>query len=189
MKPLLQIKNRLHQIKAEKNLKRWLMERSLEGTRIHPSIDLIDRSQLNLHLVEIGSNCIVDKEVTVWLSRHDGANPKLTLEPNVYIGRNTFIGVFQPITIGEGVQIGAYSYIISANHRYERRDIPIRQQGFVGEPIVIEEDAWIGTHVVVLPGVTIGKGAIVAAGSVVTKSIPHYEIWGGVPAKFIKARP
>ncbi|MBP5973266.1 acyltransferase [Brasilonema sp. CT11] len=106
-----------------------------------------------------------------------------------YIGRNTFIGVFQPITIGEDVLIGAYSYIISGNHCYERRDIPIGAQGFVGAPIVIEDGAWLGTHVVVLPGVTIGKGAIVAAGSVVTKSIPAYEVWGGVPAKFIKNRP
>ena len=40
----------------------------------------------------------------------------------------------------------------------------------------------------ILSGVTIGRGSIVAAGSVVTKSIPPYTIWGGVPARFIKNR-
>jgi acetyltransferase-like isoleucine patch superfamily enzyme len=42
---------------------------------------------------------------------------------------------------------------------------------------------------VILKGVNIGRGAIVAAGSVVTKSIAPYEIWGGMPAKKIGTRP
>jgi acetyltransferase-like isoleucine patch superfamily enzyme len=40
----------------------------------------------------------------------------------------------------------------------------------------------------VLKGVTIGNGAIVAAGAAVTKSIPEYEIWAGVPARKIGKR-
>ena len=39
-----------------------------------------------------------------------------------------------------------------------------------------------------LKGVTIGDGAIVGANAVVTKDIPAYEIWAGVPAKLIKSR-
>lgn len=52
----------------------------------------------------------------------------------------------------------------------------------------IGNDVWIGAKVVIKPGVTIGDGAIVAGGALVTKDIPPYEIWGGVPAKFIKKR-
>ena len=37
-------------------------------------------------------------------------------------------------------------------------------------------------------GVKIGNGAIVAAGSVVTKDVEPYAIYGGVPAKKIKER-
>ena len=44
------------------------------------------------------------------------------------------------------------------------------------------------TGATVLQDVTIGDGAIVAAGAVVTKDIPPYEVWGGVPAKFIRKR-
>ena len=54
--------------------------------------------------------------------------------------------------------------------------------------IKIGNDVWIGSNVMIMSGVTIGDGAIVAAGSVVTKSIPPYQIWGGVPAKLIKLR-
>ena len=85
--------------------------------------------------------------------------------------------------------IGPFCHILSGNHRFDRRDIPVRKQGHDIAPVAIEDDVWLGTHVVVLPGVTIGKGAIVAAGAVVNKDIPAYEIWGGVPAKFIKERP
>ena len=47
----------------------------------------------------------------------------------------------------------------------------------------------IGANAVVLKGVTIGRGAIVAAGSVVTRSVGPYEIWGGVPARKLRNRP
>ena len=40
----------------------------------------------------------------------------------------------------------------------------------------------------VLQGVNIGNGAVVAAGAVVTKDIPENEVWGGVPARFIRKR-
>lgn len=54
--------------------------------------------------------------------------------------------------------------------------------------IEIGNDVWIGLNVIILSGVKIGDGAVIAAGSVVTKSIPAYSIYGGVPAKFIKHR-
>jgi len=53
-------------------------------------------------------------------------------------------------------------------------------------PVVIENDVFIGTSCVICKGVTIGARSIVAAGSVVVKSIPADEMWGGNPAKFIK---
>lgn len=54
--------------------------------------------------------------------------------------------------------------------------------------IVVEEDVWLGVNVVVLKGVTIGRGAVVGAGAVVTKSIPPFEIWAGIPAHRIGIR-
>ena len=41
---------------------------------------------------------------------------------------------------------------------------------------------------IIKSGGTRGVGAIIGAGSVVTKKIPPYEIWAGVPAKKIKDR-
>lgn len=49
--------------------------------------------------------------------------------------------------------------------------------------------ALIGMNATVLDKAVIGEGAIVAAGAVVTQGtiIPAHEIWGGIPAKRIKA--
>ena len=84
--------------------------------------------------------------------------------------------------------IGAYTYIISANHCIDDPDRLVRDQGFTGAPIVIGRDVWIGCHVTILPGVTIGDKAVIGAGAVVTGAVPGGEIWAGVPAKKIGER-
>lgn len=52
----------------------------------------------------------------------------------------------------------------------------------------IGNDVWIGANVIILDGLTIGDGVIIAAGAVVTKNVPPYAIYGGVPAKLIRYR-
>ena len=53
----------------------------------------------------------------------------------------------------------------------------------MGMPVKIGRRSFIGGHSIILKGVSIGEQAVVAAGSVVTKSVPANEIWGGNPKK------
>ena len=55
-------------------------------------------------------------------------------------------------------------------------------------PPVLEDEVWVGARAVILRGVRIGHGAVIAAGAVVTRDVPTMEIWGGVPARFIRRR-
>lgn len=54
-------------------------------------------------------------------------------------------------------------------------------------PITIEDKVWIGVGCKILKGVTIGEGAVIAAGSVVTRDVTPWTVWGGNPATFLKS--
>ena len=52
----------------------------------------------------------------------------------------------------------------------------------------IGHDTWIGHGAVIRPEVRIGDGAIVAAGAIVTRDMPPYQIVAGGPASPLRAR-
>ncbi len=85
--------------------------------------------------------------------------------------------------IGNHVDIASGVLIYNSEH-----DINDEYFTAIEEPVTIGDYVFIGPRVIIQPGVTIGEGAVVAAGAVVTKDIPDFEIWGGVPAKFIGKR-
>ena len=104
-----------------------------------------------------------------------------------YIGPECIIG--PKVQLGPYVMIGPRVSIIGGDHVYDRPGVPIIFSGRPGlEPTIIEADAWIGCGAILIAGVRIGRGAIVAAGSIVTKSIPPYEIHAGVPSKKVRDR-
>jgi acetyltransferase-like isoleucine patch superfamily enzyme len=97
----------------------------------------------------------------------------------------------QKISIGSDVLIGEFTSIRDSTHEYAISKEAPRNQGDRLGWIVIQDGAWIGRGCLIQghpDGLTIGSGAIVGANSVVTKSIPPREVWGGVPAAFIKKR-
>lgn len=113
--------------------------------------------------------------------------------PKVSLGDYSGIGVNAKIygtcVIGERVMMGEDCTIITRNHKHDRLDIPMMEQGFEEEkPVHIGNDVWLGDRVIVLPGVHIGDGCVIGAGAVVTRDIPPYSVAAGVPAKVIKTR-
>lgn len=104
------------------------------------------------------------------------------------INHHAEIGGHYGLKIGSYVMIGPYSQIITANHQYSDWRIPMKYQGTIGGPIVIDDDVWIGSFVMILPNIKIGRGTIIGAHSVVTHDVEPYSIVGGVPAKLIKYR-
>ncbi len=101
----------------------------------------------------------------------------------VYIGNNVTWDSAYPeeIEIGNGVHITTGCVLLTHCLDTSKRGIYWKKGH-----IKIEDGVFIGAHTVISKSVTIGQGSIIGAGSVVTKNVPSYEIWGGVPAKFIK---
>lgn len=103
------------------------------------------------------------------------------------IGENSIIG--GNTIIGNDVMIGRQLITIPRNHKIDRIDIPMIQQGFttLGK-IIIDDDVWIGDRVTILANVHIHSHSVIAAGAVVTKDVPEYAVVGGVPARVIRYR-
>jgi carbonic anhydrase/acetyltransferase-like protein (isoleucine patch superfamily) len=76
---------------------------------------------------------------------------------------------------------------------YQKSTIEIGDYVSVGHNVTIHgahvhDYALIGMGSTLLDDAVIGEGAIIAAGALVLKGtkVGPYEVWGGVPAKFIK---
>jgi len=92
------------------------------------------------------------------------------------------------ITIGNNVMIGGGTCIYDSDYHplnaYQR--ITKQNEFIVSDEVIIEDNVFIGANSTILKGVRIGSNSVVGACSVVTKSIPENEIWGGNPAKCLK---
>jgi acetyltransferase-like isoleucine patch superfamily enzyme len=91
------------------------------------------------------------------------------------------------IKIEDDVMIGAGVHIYTNNHRFDRLDVSLIDQGYYpASGVTLKKGCWIGANSILLPGVSIGVNAVIGAGSVVTKSIPDAAIAVGNPAKVIR---
>jgi acetyltransferase-like isoleucine patch superfamily enzyme len=130
------------------------------GVKIRPSVLLRDAERIFL-----GDHSMLNHGNILWAGKKDAK-----------------------IVLGSNVIVGPYVQMIAFNHGIGRTDIPIAEQGYTEDDIIIEDDVWIGAGAIILAGAKIGKGTVVAAGSVVTKELPPNAICGGIPAKVIKCR-
>lgn len=113
-------------------------------------------------------------------------NGRIVIGNNVGISNSSFFSM-NSIIIGNNVMIGGSCKIYDTDFHSIVYDDRINGNiNIKTSPLIIKDGAWIGGHCIILKGVTIGYHSVVAAGSVVTKSIPDNEVWGGNPAHFIK---
>jgi acetyltransferase-like isoleucine patch superfamily enzyme len=111
-------------------------------------------------------------------------NPSgITIGHDSLIGANCFLDGRAPLKIGNHTSLASDILIYNDEH-----NINDPKYGNSFGPVTIGDYVFIGPRVIILPDVTIGNGAVVAAGAVVTKNIPQFEVWGGIPAKKISDR-
>ncbi len=135
------------------------------GMRIGPSSNIMMHARvMTPQGIEIGDHCIIGE-----FCQLDGRAVRLGDGPG--------------LTIGDNVNVGAYTAFIAGSHEPDSPDFA----GPLGKTVV-HDRAWVTMNCTVLAGVTIGEGAVVSAASLVNKDVAPYTMVGGVPAKYLKDR-
>ena len=103
-----------------------------------------------------------------------------------YVNHNSSL---QNCDIGKYCSISSNVNISPYNHNMLGLTThPIGDINRTPKRVVIGNDVLISLNAIILEGVHIGNGAVIGAGAVVTHDVGEYEVWGGVPAKFIHYR-
>jgi len=116
----------------------------------------------------------------------------------IFVGSNSYIGISNVLDNSDNIQIGNFVHIAGpstalwthSSAKMCMNSIPLNKSSEKYRPtapIKIEDNVYIGGNCTIYPGIRIGHHSIVAPNSAVTKNIPPYSMFGGVPAKFIKS--
>lgn len=107
---------------------------------------------------------------------------------DTWIGQRCFFHGAAGLRIGREVGIGPEVKVLTSAHDFDSRRQPVIRYPVKFQPVTINDGVDVGVGTVILPGVTVGEGAVIGAGSVVSRDVPPYEVWAGVPARRLRDR-
>jgi len=147
---------------------------------------IVERGVLVFHPenIEIGDNVYIG-HYTILKGYYKNL---MVIGTHAWIGQQCFLHSAGGLKIGKAVGIGPKVVILTSQHQARDLNLPVYFSPLEFGEVILEDGCDIGAGSIILSGVTIGEGAIIGAGAVVTKDIPSYEIWAGVPARFIRKR-
>lgn len=119
------------------------------------------------------------------LRAHEG---RLVLGEKVVFGRDNVVNAYLDVEVGAAAILADWIYVCDFDHRTERLDVPIKDQGIVTSPTRIGPDVWVGEKATVLRGVDIGRGAVIASHCLVNRDVPPFAIAVGVPVRVVRSR-
>jgi acetyltransferase-like isoleucine patch superfamily enzyme len=159
------------------------------------------------HKIHIGNNVVIDDNCL--LDAKGESNQGIRIGDGVFVGRNSILSckdgnielkdganigfnceVFSAssVTIGAGVLMAAYSYVIGGDHDFSDPAKSVLDQSRTSSGVSIGDGAWLGAGAKVLDGVTIGSHAVIGAGAVVRDAVPDRAVAVGVPARVVSSR-
>lgn len=138
---------------------------------------VIKVSILKLFGARIADNVMIKPKVNIkypWF---------LSVGRNAWIGECVWIDNLAPVHIGANSCLSQGAMLLTGNHNYKSPRFDL-----ITQPIDLAEGVWIGAQAVVCPGVSCGTHAVLTVGSVATKNLEAFGIYGGNPAIFIRKR-
>ena len=140
-------------------------------------------------------NVKIGQGTKIWHFSHiqSGAviGEKCSIGQNVNIANNIRIGnnvkIQNNVSIYEGVELEDYVFcgpsMVFTNDLTPRSKYPKGSSNY--HRTLVKYGATIGANATIICGNTIGKWAMIASGAVVTKNVPDFALFAGVPAKQI----
>jgi len=126
---------------------------------------------------KIGSNVHVYARARIW------APWNLVCEDFASIADEAIIYNPKSVRLCSHAIVSQQAYICGATHDYNHPDFPL-----IAFPITLGPFSWVCARATVQPGVNLGEGAILGLGSVATRDLDPWTIYGGIPARAIKKR-
>ncbi len=134
-------------------------------------------SLLRLFGARIGTGVVIRHAVNVKYPWH------LVVGNDCWIGERVWIDSLTTVRLGNDVCLSQGAYLCTGNHNWSDPGF-----GLMLAPIQLNDGAWAGAMCLLTPGAVLGSGAVAAAGSVVSGTVPDFEIYAGNPAAFVKKR-
>ncbi|MBN2311893.1 MAG: hypothetical protein JXR94_23135 [Candidatus Hydrogenedentes bacterium] len=134
--------------------------------------------------VELGDYCRLRNNI-VLRTRGKG---KIILKERAVLSWNVIIESGELVQLGRHSGLAENCVVRDGTHLMYGTKENFKYTPHIIAPVIIGDEVWIGSGAYISYGVTIGDGAVVGAGSVVVKDIGPYEVWAGVPARYIAHR-
>jgi acetyltransferase-like isoleucine patch superfamily enzyme len=159
------------------------------------------------HKIHLGSNVVIDDNCL--LDAKGDSNRGVRIGDGVFIGRNSILSckngdidiadganigfnceLFSAsrVTLGAGVLMAAYTYVIGGDHDFSDPTMPVLAQSRRSAGVTIGDGVWTGAGAKILDGVTLGAHAVIGAGAVVRDDVPAGAVAVGVPARVVSMR-
>ncbi len=163
---------------------------SMNFQHVGENIKISDKVSIyNAGLIYLSDNCRIDDFCI--LSAGNGG---------IHIGKHVHIAAYSSLIGAEQIFLDDFSGLSSRVSIYSSSDdysgkymtnptIPENLKGVISNPVYLGKHVIIGAGSVILPGAKINEGvAIGSLALVLGKNYPEFMVYGGVPAKPIKAR-
>jgi acetyltransferase-like isoleucine patch superfamily enzyme len=113
------------------------------------------------------------------------SHPDAEVQAGVYVGCRCTVG---KVVLERDATVGSNVDILSGRHqhRFDRTDRPIQDQGGRFRRVTIGRNSWVGNSAVVMADV--GEHSVIGAGSVVVRPIPAGSVAVGNPAVVKRTR-
>lgn len=158
-----------------------------------------------LGLKSYGKNVLISKKCSIYAPEKISVGNNVRIDDfciisgDVTLGNNVHISAYSALYGAEGIEFKDHSGCSARTTIYSAMDDfsgdyligPMHPEGtthVTGGKVTIGQYVQLGAHCLVFPNVTIHEGSVVGALSLVTKDIPEWSIYVGIPAKKLRDR-